>query len=141
RSRPRHDHRNGKRSAESHADLVGMAKSAARTVFTLGIRSLPVYRGRWSNSLVGEINMKRFFRASPVLMLAFCSLTTNGIAAAITNPNAIAVDDEEDIKQLVVMIEARVAGAPVIGAGIICGAGSDSLYIATANHVVRIGDV
>jgi alpha-tubulin suppressor-like RCC1 family protein len=46
---------------------------------------------------------------------------------------------EEEIKKLVVMIEAKLAGEPSIGAGIIAGIRADNLYIATANHVVRRG--
>jgi tetratricopeptide (TPR) repeat protein len=45
----------------------------------------------------------------------------------------------EDIKQLVVMVDALLADEKQYGAGIIFGVGSDSLYIATANHVVRSG--
>ena len=45
----------------------------------------------------------------------------------------------EDIKQLVVMIEAKLGGADRFGAGIIFGAEADNLYVVTANHVVREG--
>ncbi|HZT30283.1 MAG TPA: trypsin-like peptidase domain-containing protein [Bryobacteraceae bacterium] len=46
---------------------------------------------------------------------------------------------EEDIRQAVVMIEASLDGAGRFGAGIIVGADSDSVYIATANHLLREG--
>jgi hypothetical protein len=46
---------------------------------------------------------------------------------------------DEEIKRLVVMIEARLGGEPSVGAGIIVGIKADNLYIATANHVVRRG--
>jgi hypothetical protein len=35
------------------------------------------------------------------------------------------------------MIRGTLAGAPFVGAGVILGLGSDRLYVATANHVVR----
>lgn len=47
----------------------------------------------------------------------------------------------EDIKQLVVMIEATLGGMERYGAGIIFGTGADSLSIVTANHVVRAGGI
>lgn len=46
---------------------------------------------------------------------------------------------EESIKQLVVMVESKLAGQERIGSGIIFGFGPDQLYIMTANHVVREG--
>jgi S1-C subfamily serine protease len=46
---------------------------------------------------------------------------------------------EEDIKSLIIMIDVTLKNGPRRGAGIICGVGGDSLYIATANHVVREG--
>ena len=47
--------------------------------------------------------------------------------------------DVDEAKQLIVMIEGKMRGEAVIGAGIIIGSGADRLYIATANHVVRQG--
>lgn len=45
----------------------------------------------------------------------------------------------DQTKQLVVMIEGELDGAPSAGAGIIFGRAADRFYIATANHVVRRG--
>jgi len=63
-------------------------------------------------------------------------LAANAAPAASQSPNM----SEEDIKYLIVMIDASLNGGPSRGAGIICGAGSDTLYIVTANHVVRKGE-
>jgi alpha-tubulin suppressor-like RCC1 family protein len=46
----------------------------------------------------------------------------------------------EDIKRLVVRIEAKIGDKTSYGAGIVFGADKDQLYIVTANHVVRDGD-
>lgn len=43
------------------------------------------------------------------------------------------------VLELVVMLEGRVDGAPVIGAGVIVGRRAGVVYIATANHIVRKG--
>ena len=46
----------------------------------------------------------------------------------------------EDIKNLVVRIEAKIGDETSYGAGIIFGAENDRVYIVTANHVVRHGN-
>jgi len=46
---------------------------------------------------------------------------------------------EDLTKQLVVMIQGKVADVDIIGAGIIFGIDQDRIYVATANHVVRQG--
>ena len=63
------------------------------------------------------------------------------VAAAIlmvASPDE-ARSDADEAKRLIVMIEGKMQGAKVIGAGIIIGSHADRLYIATANHVVRRG--
>ncbi len=54
-------------------------------------------------------------------------------------PAATLSDFEKQAHQLVVMIRGTMAGESVIGAGVIFGASTDKLYVATANHVVRRG--
>jgi hypothetical protein len=44
---------------------------------------------------------------------------------------------DEDLMRQVVMIKCQVGDGESFGAGIIFGMGSNRLYIATANHVVR----
>jgi alpha-tubulin suppressor-like RCC1 family protein len=46
----------------------------------------------------------------------------------------------EDIKSLIVRIEAKFADRVSFGAGIVVGAENDQVYVITANHVVRDGD-
>ena len=46
----------------------------------------------------------------------------------------------EDIKRLIVPIEATLPSRSADGAGIVVGADNDQVYIVTANHVVREGD-
>jgi hypothetical protein len=46
----------------------------------------------------------------------------------------------EDIKSLIVRIEAKFADRASFGAGIVAGAENDQIYVITANHVVRDGD-
>ncbi len=50
-----------------------------------------------------------------------------------------AADPEERVKRLVVLIRDKIGGDEAVGAGILFGTGSDRVYIATANHVVRRG--
>lgn len=59
-------------------------------------------------------------------------------SASYTMPPSFDVS-EEDIKHLAVMIDATLRDAPSRGAGIICGVDKDSLYVVTADHVVRSG--
>src|SRR5712691_3308576 len=82
--------------------------------------------------------MTRLCSLKRSIMCAACVFVWVGRTAAVSGLGApdIAVDD---IKQLVVMVEVKLAGEPRIGAGIIFGFGTDDLYIATANHVVRDG--
>ena len=47
----------------------------------------------------------------------------------------------EDIKRLIVRIEASLSSKSEDGAGIVIGADNDQVYIVTANHVVREGDL
>jgi S1-C subfamily serine protease len=61
------------------------------------------------------------------------------IVAGLWMTPARSQPSEETVKPLIVMIAGELAGSPAIGAGIIVGVGSDRLYIATANHVVRRG--
>ena len=70
-------------------------------------------------------------------LLAFTLLYLASVVAAAGLQ--IAEEVEEEIKKLVVMIEAKLAGEPSLGSGIIVGIRADSLYLATANHVVRRG--
>jgi tetratricopeptide (TPR) repeat protein len=85
--------------------------------------------------------MKSWLRATPLfLLLVVWLLSAIGRAAYASNLKG-AYLDEEDIKQLVVMVDAKLGEDSLYGTGIIFGAGADSLYIATANHVVRVGEV
>ena len=58
---------------------------------------------------------------------------------AIGNPQA-RDPLREDIKRLVVRIEAKFPDRVSYGTGIVVGAENDQVYIITANHVVRDGD-
>ena len=52
------------------------------------------------------------------------------------NPDSL----REDIKRLIVRIEAQFGDRPSYGAGMVFGMENDQVYIVTANHVVRDGD-
>jgi ankyrin repeat protein len=47
----------------------------------------------------------------------------------------------EDASHLVVMVDGRLGGAATLGAGIVFGRKDDTLYVATARHVVRRGEL
>src|SRR2546423_530329 len=70
-----------------------------------------------------------------VALAGFCFATSTA-AASSKSWNA----SEEDVKSLIVMIEVTLKGEARAGSGIICGTKDDSLYIVTANHVVREGE-
>lgn len=57
-------------------------------------------------------------------------------SSTIAQPGSTAA---EELNKLIVMIKCQIAGDESFGAGIIFGKGSNRLYIATANHVVRRG--
>ena len=65
-------------------------------------------------------------------VLATCTVAT---AAPATGQSEYA----DETKQLVVMIEGALDGAPTVGAGVIFGRDANRFYIVTANHVVRRG--
>lgn len=78
--------------------------------------------------------------ASPALaclLLAAMELAASTRGSAQPSPQA--VEAEEEIKRLIVQVQAVIAGATHVGAGIIFSAGADDAYVATANHVVRQG--
>jgi hypothetical protein len=50
---------------------------------------------------------------------------------------SVSAASEQQVAPLVVMIRGKFPPTETIGAGVIVGVASDSLYIATANHVVR----
>lgn len=54
-------------------------------------------------------------------------------------PASAAAEPEERAKNLIVMVDSTVGGVDVFGAGIVVGATSTRLYVATADHVVRSG--
>jgi hypothetical protein len=66
--------------------------------------------------------------------LGLTSLVTDSITFANPRTSNMA---EEDVKQLIVMVDATLAGQERIGSGIIFGFGPDQVYIVTADHVVR----
>jgi hypothetical protein len=73
---------------------------------------------------------------------AACSLwavTQLSAAPGSAGQSARPVRNDEDLKQLIVMLQGTLAEQVINGAGIIIGQGSDRLYVATANHVVRQG--
>ena len=82
--------------------------------------------------------MKRLDRIThTTILMALTLLCLASVVAAAGLQTA--GETEEEMKKLVVMIEARLAGESSVGAGIIVGIRADNLYIATANHVVRRG--
>ena len=81
-------------------------------------------------------------RPRPARVLLTVACTALGLAAPaeaqwLRFPGIAQARDEAE--QLVVMMEARVAGVERFGAGIIFGVSDDALYIVTADHVVRQG--
>jgi Trypsin-like peptidase domain len=76
-------------------------------------------------------------------MRLLVSFTVSLLSILVVSGSSLAANvnmAEEDVKHLVVMIDVMLGAEPGRGAGIIVGTGDDSLYIATANHVVRRGD-
>jgi len=72
------------------------------------------------------------------LALTFLVATLSQCAAAQSQtPDPL----REDIKRLIVRIEASLPSKSIDGAGIVIGASNDRVYIVTANHVVREGDL
>jgi alpha-tubulin suppressor-like RCC1 family protein len=66
--------------------------------------------------------------------LGLTSLVTDSITFANTRTSNMV---EEDVKRLIVMVDATLEGQQRIGSGIIFGFGPDQIYIVTADHVVR----
>jgi alpha-tubulin suppressor-like RCC1 family protein len=81
--------------------------------------------------MTGHFPGPRALRLAPWLAVMLC------LATVI--PVAHAQDAEQQTKRLITMIRGKVRGQDTFGAGIIVGTGSDRLYVATANHVVRQG--
>ncbi len=75
-------------------------------------------------------------RARAVLTLAAFSIVARAPTTAAQPARA---PELEQTEQLVVMIHGRLGVDEKIGAGIIVGAANGRLYVATANHVVRLG--
>ena len=84
------------------------------------------------NALVEDYGLMCRF----LMRLVVCAIAA--MVLVIASPGKPRADADE-AKRLIVMIEGKIQGAKVIGAGIIIGSGADRLYIATANHVVRRG--
>src|SRR5947209_8245598 len=109
-----------------------MAERASQPLIALGRGALPVWFCYHCAPLVGETAMKRVDRITlmTILMAVILLCLASVVAAAGLQ---IAGETEEEIKKLVVMIEAKLAGEPSVGAGIIVGIRADNLYIAAAN--------
>ena len=87
--------------------------------------------GKWSH-MDQRCHTTRRLPLSPLLV----SIIVLGWSNSVIAQNMI----EEDIKQLVAMVEVSpVEGSPRYGAAIIVGAGSDSLYLVTAHHLLHRG--
>jgi alpha-tubulin suppressor-like RCC1 family protein len=67
----------------------------------------------------------------------FAALLSQCPAAHSQTPDPL----REDIKRLIVRVQTTFPSKSEDGAGIVFGAANDQIYIATANHVVREGDV
>ena len=75
-----------------------------------------------------------------LILLPLFLLPLSGYPAQVVNRYAnLGSGDEQASNQLIVMIDAKIAGEVVKGAGIIFAREKDGLLIATANHVVRRG--
>ena len=74
---------------------------------------------------------------NPVRKLAAGSAVI--LCALLLAPDRVVFAQEDEAKQLVVMLRGKLGNGPVAGAGLIFGTGNNRLYIATANHVVRKG--
>jgi S1-C subfamily serine protease len=70
-------------------------------------------------------------------LLLLCSTALN-VASDLASAQS---SEEERIKHLIVMVSGQLGGEETFGAGIIFGLGPNRLYIVTANHVVRRGQV
>src|SRR5439155_16970764 len=115
-----------------------MAERASQPLIALGCSAIPVWPCYYCAPLVGETAMKRLDRIThTTILMALTLLCLASVVAAAGLQTA--GETEEEMKKLVVMIEARLAGESSVGAGIIVGIRADNLYIATANHVVRRG--
>lgn len=77
--------------------------------------------------------MTRIARSAITFLAATVSLCA---AAQSQTPDPL----REDIKRLIVRVEASLPSSSQEGAGIVIGANNDQVYIVTANHVVREGD-
>jgi len=90
-----------------------------------------------NNSAVLPEELLRAFNSpvSPAVQVGMPFAAAKFVAAI----SQIAKEGEEEIELLIVMVQSKLAGEDNVGAGIIVGVGSDSLYIVTANHVVRRG--
>jgi hypothetical protein len=75
-----------------------------------------------------------------IMSTAFLAVLLRAPSVRPEDKVADAVSLEEETKQLVVMIDAKLADEPTRGAGIIVGRSGDDLFVVTANHVVRRGN-
>jgi Trypsin-like peptidase domain len=86
-------------------------------------------RWKWRVGLCGLV--------STVAAASWLTLPQLSAAPGASGQSARTPSNDEELKRLVVMLQGTLAEQSFNGAGIVFGQGSDRLYIATANHVVR----
>lgn len=92
-----------------------------------------------SGGSIRPITIVTLFLGGLLLSVGLVEAQRRQPAPQISAPGPTAEPTIEDVFNIVVMIKCQVAGDDSIGAGIIFGANTNRLYIATANHVVRRG--